>query len=130
MKFNLLISVATLNLVNAVSVFSQETQQTAPSGGFGSLLPMLAFMFVIIYFFMIRPEQKKQKERAEMLKNIKKGDKVLTAAGILGVVGNIKENTVMIKIGENSVVEFTKSAITSVINEKEKPVDNSDKEKK
>ncbi len=130
MKFHLLISAATLNLVNAASVFSQETQQTAPSGGFGSLLPMLAFMFIIIYFFMIRPEQKKQKERAEMLKNIKKGDKVLTAAGILGVVGNIKENTVMIKIGENSVVEFTKSAITSVINEIEKPVDKSDKEKK
>jgi preprotein translocase subunit YajC len=45
-------------------------------------------------------------------------------------VGNIKENTVMIKIGENSIVEFTKSAITSVINEKEKTVDKSEKEKK
>ena len=130
MKFNLIIAIAAFHLANAVSVFSQQTQQTAPSGGFTSLLPMLAFMFIIIYFFMIRPGQKKQKERMEMLKNIKKGDKVLTAAGILGVVGNIKENTVMVKIGENSVVEFTKSAITSVINEKEKTVDKSDKEKK
>lgn len=130
MKFHLLITVIAFHLVNAASVFSQQTQQTAPSGGFGSLLPMLAFMFVIIYFFMIRPEQKKQKERVEMLKNIKKGDKVLTAAGIIGIVGNIKENTVMIKIGENSVVEFTKSAVTSVINEKEKSVDKSEKEKK
>jgi len=130
MKFHLLIAVVAFHLVNAISVFSQQTQQSSPSGGFASLLPMLAFMFVIIYFFMIRPEQKKQKERAEMLKNVKKGDKVLTAAGILGIVGNIKENTVMVKIGENSVVEFTKSAITSVINEKEKPVEKSDKEKK
>ncbi len=130
MKFHLLITVVALHLVNAVSVFSQQTQQTAPSGGFGSLLPMLAFMFVIIYFFMIRPEQKKQKERVEMLKNIKKGDKVLTAAGILGVVGNIKENTVMVKIGENTVVEFTKSAVSTVINDKEKDIEKSDKEKK
>jgi preprotein translocase subunit YajC len=130
MKFHLLISLTFFYLVNAVSAFSQETQQTAPSGGFESLLPMFLIMFVVLYFFMIRPEKKKQNERMEMLKNIKKGDKVLTAAGILGTVGNIKENTVMIKIGENSIVEFTKSAITSVINEKEKTVDKSEKEKK
>ncbi len=130
MKFQLLITVIALHLVNAISVFSQESQQTAPTGGFGSLLPMIAVMFAIIYFFMIRPEQKKQKERLEMLKNIKKGDKVLTSAGILGVVGNIKENTVMVKIGENSVVEFTKSAISAVINENEKSGEKSEKEKK
>lgn len=130
MKYQLFITVIALHLLNAVSIFSQQTQQTAPTGGFGSLLPMIAVMFAIIYFFMIRPEQKKQKERLEMLKNIKKGDKVLTSAGIIGVVGNIKENTVMVKIGENSVVEFTKSAISAVINESEKSVEKNEKEKK
>ncbi|HEX3020347.1 MAG TPA: preprotein translocase subunit YajC [Chitinispirillaceae bacterium] len=130
MKYRTFIASATFYLVNAVTVFSQGTQSTAPTGGFGSLLPMIAVMFAIIYFFMIRPEQKKQKERLEMLKNLKKGDKVLTSAGILGVVGNIKDNTVMVKIGENAVVEFTKSAITSVINENEKTVDKTEKEKK
>jgi preprotein translocase subunit YajC len=74
---------------------------------------------------MIRPEQKKQKERQAMLLGIKKGDRVLTAAGILGTVGAIKENTMMVKIAENTVVEFTKSAVTSVVNKdgSDKPVE-------
>lgn len=130
MKYLHVISSIAIFLVSVASVSAQQSQPASPTGGFGSLLPMIAVMFAIIYFFMIRPEQKKQKERLEMLKNIKKGDKVLTSAGMLGVVGNIKENTVMVKIGENTVVEFTKSAITSVINENEKAVEKTEKEKK
>lgn len=130
MKFLCMFTTVSCFLANAVSVSAQQAPQTAPTGGFGSLLPMIAVMFVVIYFFMIRPEQKKQKERMEMLKNLKKGDKVLTSAGILGVVGNIKDNTVMVKIGENTVVEFTKAAVTTVINETEKSVEKAEKEKK
>lgn len=129
MRYFYPLTLISIFLVNAGTVMAQN-QQAAPSGGFGSLLPMIAVMFAIIYFFMIRPEQKKQKERLEMLKNLKKGDKVLTSAGILGTVGNIKDNTVMVKIGENTVVEFTKSAVTTVINENEKPAEKAEKEKK
>jgi preprotein translocase subunit YajC len=97
--------------------FGQEGSKPAsPSAGLGSLLPMMLVMFAVIYFLMIRPEQKKQKQRQAMLQAIKKGDRVITTAGILGTVGTVKENTVMVKIAENTVVEFTKSAVTSVIN--------------
>jgi preprotein translocase subunit YajC len=65
---------------------------------------------------MIRPEQRKQKERQKMLQNLKKGDKVMTSAGIVGIVGNIKDSTVMIKIADNNtVVEFSKNAVTAVM---------------
>jgi len=90
--------------------------QSSPMGGMGSLLPMMLVMFAVIYFLMIRPEQKKQKQRAAMIQAIKKGDRVLTSAGILGTVGSVKDNTIMVKIAENTVVEFTKSAVTTVIN--------------
>ena len=94
----------------------QSSKPASPSAGLGSLLPMMLIMFAVIYFLMIRPEQKKQKQRQAMLQAIKKGDRVITSAGILGTVGTIKDNTVMVKIAENTIVEFTKSAVTSVIN--------------
>lgn len=109
--------IAAFSLMVPLTIFAQESAP-APQSGTGGLigmLPMMLLMFAIIYFFMIRPEQKKQKERAELLKSVKKGDKVLTAGGIVGVVGNVKETTVMVRIADNTNVEFTKSAITNVI---------------
>jgi preprotein translocase subunit YajC len=121
---------ASVYLSAPFAVFSQQNT-AAPQSGTGGLmgmLPMMILMFVIIYFFMIRPEQKKQKARAELLKNVKKGDKVLTAGGIVGIVGNVKDNTIVVRIADNTNVEFTKSAITSVITEE--PAKSPEKEGK
>ncbi|MBN1577478.1 MAG: preprotein translocase subunit YajC [Chitinispirillaceae bacterium] len=93
-----------------------DSKQASPTAGFGSLLPMMLVMFAVVYFLMIRPEQKKQKQRQAMLQAVKKGDRVLTTAGILGTVGTVKDTTIMVKIAENTVVEFTKSAVTTVVN--------------
>lgn len=103
-------------MLMALPLFAQDKKPVSPMSGMGGLLPMLLFMFIIIYFLMIRPEQKKQKERQKLLGNLKKGDKVMTAAGMYGIVGNVKETTVMVKIADNTVVEFSKSAISAVIN--------------
>lgn len=125
MHFSYMITTALITVGGIGTVLAQE-QQPAPGGGFGGILPMMLVMFVIIYFMMIRPEQKKQKQRQELLKNLKKGDKVLTAGGIIGIVGNVKDNSVMVKVGENTVMEFTKSAVTSVITD-EKTVEKEGK---
>jgi preprotein translocase subunit YajC len=111
---------------------AQEGGQQAPMSGLGSLLPMMLIMFAVVYFLMIRPEQKKQKQRQAMLQAIKKGDRVMTSAGILGTVGSIKDTSIMVKIAENTVVEFTKSAVTTVLNKdgSEKQVEAETKEKK
>jgi preprotein translocase subunit YajC len=107
----------TVLLSSLFIVYGQDKSAPAsPLGSFSSMLPMMAIMFAVVYFLMIRPEQKKQKARQAMLAAVKKGDRVITAAGIIGKVGDVKDTTMMVKIADNTVVEFTKSAITSVIN--------------
>jgi preprotein translocase subunit YajC len=89
-----------------------------PQGLFGgNFLFIMAAMFAIIYFFMIRPEQKKQKERQKMLSALKKGDRVLTIGGLVGVITTVKDSTYFVKSGEGAVLEVTKSAISSQIND-------------
>ncbi|MBD3391524.1 MAG: preprotein translocase subunit YajC [Chitinivibrionales bacterium] len=88
----------------------------SPTSMFGSVLPMMLVMFAIIYFLMIRPEQKKQKQRQKMISEMKKGDKVLTVGGICGSIVSVKGENATVKIAENVTVEVTKSAISSVIN--------------
>ncbi|MEW5746136.1 MAG: preprotein translocase subunit YajC [Nitrospirota bacterium] len=94
----------------------------APQGGgqgggiqgvLGSLLP-LVLIFVVFYFLLIRPQQKKAKEHKQMLDNVKKGDKVVTAGGIYGVVESVGTNTVVLKVAENVKVKFGKGYIAAV----------------
>jgi preprotein translocase subunit YajC len=115
-------------LLSSVSLFAQ-TQTPPKTGGQSpvSMLVMMGVIFAIIYFLMIMPQRKKQKETQNMLSNMKKGDKIVTIGGLLGTVGNVKDTTVMVKIADNTVVEFRKSAIASIINEDK--VDKNDVDK-
>jgi preprotein translocase subunit YajC len=101
----------------AMPVFADGEKKAPAAGGIfnNPMIMMMLFMFVIIWFLMIRPEQKKQKARQKMMQNLKKGDKVLTSAGMIGIVGNVKDSTVMVKIADSTVVEFSKSAISTVL---------------
>jgi len=118
-------------LASSACVFAQGNPAPANKGGFGdpTFIFMMVAMFVIIYFFMLRPQAKKQKETQNMLQNIKKGDKVLTVAGIVGIIGNVKDTTVMVKVADSTVLEFKKAAITAVLNdEKEEKSAANDKD--
>jgi preprotein translocase subunit YajC len=88
-----------------------------PSGAgpspFSMLLPILG-MLLIFYFLMIRPQQKRQKEMQKMLGALKKGDRVLTASGLYGVVSGLRDDVVVLKIADNVKVEMLKSAVTAV----------------
>ena len=79
------------------------------------MVGMFVILGVMFYFLLIRPQQKQRKEHESLLKNLKSGDRVLTTGGILGLVTNVKEKTVMVKIADNVKVEMTKSAITTVL---------------
>lgn len=73
----------------------------APQGGIGmlsSFLPLI-LIFVIFYFLLIRPQQKKAKEHKQMLESLKRGDKVMTNGGILGVIEELDADTVTLKVG-------------------------------
>ncbi len=81
--------------------------------------PILSFVpiiliFVIFYFLLIRPQQKKQKQHAEMISKLKKGDHVVTTGGIYGIISTVKDKTVLVKIDENVKIEVQKNCISYV----------------
>jgi preprotein translocase subunit YajC len=85
---------------------------TAP-GLLGGLLPVAAII-AIFYFLIIRPQNKKQKETQRMLAALKKGDRIVTIGGIHGVIQNVKESSVIVKVDENTKLEFSRSAISGI----------------
>ena len=94
--------------------------QGAQGGGGSSLLGMfLPFLLIImvVYFFMIRPQQKRQKEHQRMLKDLKKGDRVLTTGGMYATVFGFSDdqNKVILKISDEVKMEFLKSAIAQKV---------------
>ena len=76
-------------------------QPQGPGAMFSSFLPLI-LIFVIFYFLLIRPQSKKAKEHKQMLENLKKGDKIMTNGGILGVIEDIDGETLTVKIGVGS----------------------------
>jgi len=71
-------------------------------------------LFVLMYFVLLRPQMKKQKETEKLISSIKTGDRVLAAGGIYGTVANLKEQIVILKIADNVKIEVSRSSITSV----------------
>src|SRR3984885_8670963 len=91
----------------------QPTTQAGPASLVTTLLPF-AFMAVIFYFLLIRPQQKRQKEHQQLLSNLKTGDKVVTSSGIHGLIANVKDTTFLVKIADNVKIEIDKSAVAGV----------------
>ncbi len=103
-------------------MFVTSAWAAAPAAGGGSMITSfipLILIFVIFYFLLIRPQQKKAKEHRQMLDAIKKGDKIMTSGGIYGVVEQVEQNTIMVKIAENVKVKVRKEYIATVRPEKE-----------
>ena len=103
----------------------------APEGGEQN--PIMAFLPIVLiigifYFLILRPQNKKQKETQRMIQALKKGDRVVTIGGIHGVIQTVKENSLILKVDENVKLEFTRSAISSVISQARD--DKEDKEDK
>ena len=88
--------------------------------GFAQLIPLI-LIFVIFYFFLIRPQQKKVKEHKAMVESLKKGDKIVTSGGITGVITRVVDNDkVEVEIADNVIVEIIRgTGIQSLINSQE-----------
>ena len=77
--------------------------------GFAQFIPLI-LIFVIFYFFLIRPQQKKIKDHKQMVENLKRGDKVITSGGIIGTIERVMDNDrAEVAIGENTKVEIVRS---------------------
>lgn len=94
------------------------TPEAGAAGGAGSIVPTLitfGLVFVIFYFLIIRPQNKKQKETKRMLEALKKGDKVVTIGGIHGSIQSLKEDAVVLKVDSNTKLTMSRSAISNVV---------------
>jgi preprotein translocase subunit YajC len=99
--------------------------QAGQGGGLTAFVPII-LMFVIFYFLLIRPQQKKAKSHQEMINNLKKGDRVITSGGIYGLITNIDETTATLEIAEKVRIKVTRSSIAGI--NVEAPVQASKKE--
>ena len=100
--------------MNFIPLLQQEA--AAAQGSSFVTIGMFVLIFVIFYFFIIRPQNKKQKETERMINAIKKGDKVITIGGLHGEVSAVREKTFVIKVEDGSKMEFSRSAISTVVN--------------
>jgi preprotein translocase subunit YajC len=90
------------------------TTQASPEGGGGSdwtLVIFLVLIFALFYFLMIRPQRKRQKAQQQLMQSLKKGDRVLTVGGIYGVIENLNDNSVVLKVESGATIRVTRSSI-------------------
>jgi preprotein translocase subunit YajC len=105
-----------MDLTTATLLLAQATTPTAPNQT-GELIKMagwMVVMFVVFYFLLIRPQQKRQREHADLLKTIKPGDKISCAGGIIAVVLTVKEKTVTVRSADTKL-EVAKSAVGEIL---------------
>ena len=88
-------------------------------GGGWQMWIMLALIFVVMWFFMIRPQRKQQKELQNFRDSLKKGDKVVTVGGIYGTVCEIKEGSVLIEVDNNVKIRVSKQALVKDFTEQQ-----------
>lgn len=103
---------------------SMEGTGGAAQGGTSGILTMLlpfGLIILVFYFLIIRPQSKKQKETKSMLSSLRKNDRVATIGGIRGTITAVKEDTVIVKVNDSIKMEFSKSAISNVLERKESP---------
>lgn len=111
----------------------QAGTQSSTGGSIASIV-MFVLLIAIFYFFLIRPQNKKQKETQKMLDALKKGDKIVTIGGIHGTVFSLKDSSVVVKVDDNTKIEFSRSAIAGLENPPEvskdkKSTENSNEKK-
>lgn len=95
------------------------TAQAAPAAdtaknAIGSQFIFPVVLIIIFYFLLIRPQQRQRKELAARIASLQSGDKVVTSAGLHGIIHTVKEHTTMVKIAEGITVEFDKASITTI----------------
>jgi preprotein translocase subunit YajC len=115
-----------VNLLSALPLLlgAPEAGGGASGGGSGQLVTTFVtfgLVILIFYFLIIRPQNKKNRETKNMLAAIKKGDKVVTAGGIRGTILSVKDQVVMLKVDDNVKLEFSKSAISTVLEQLKEP---------
>lgn len=100
-----------LNFLIAQAATTPAPAAPTPSDSFTQMLPPLAIAFLIMYFLIIRPQQKQQKQHREMINTVKNGEDVITASGIHGKIVDASQDIVSLQIAPNTVIQIDRSQI-------------------
>lgn len=95
-------------------IFLQQQTDGGMTGIVSSLLPFI-LIIAVFYFLILRPQQKRQKERQKLLESVKKGDKIITSGGIHGTVEGLDDTTVLVKISDNTKIKVERNAVTTIV---------------
>ena len=102
-------------ILSSVLLMAGSGQQAPQGGAAGGILGFLPFIliFAVLYFLMIRPQAKRQKEQQKMLTELKQGDEIVTIGGVHGTIAGIREqdNTLIVKVSDNSKITIDRSAV-------------------
>lgn len=90
-------------------------QQSAPPGAGMTQILFLGLMFAAMYFLMIAPQRKKQKQHEAMLKALQAGDEIITSGGLYGQVVSVKEDRLIVRIAENTRIELGRGFVSAVV---------------
>lgn len=105
-------------MIQNISILLAQAAPAAGSEGqahpLSSFVPLIALL-VIFYFLIIRPQQKRQREHNAVIAAAKTGDEVVMNSGIHGIISNVKEKTVIVKVADNVKIEFDKAAIAQIV---------------
>jgi len=102
-------------------------REGAKPAGIEQMLVPMVLIFGIFYFMLIRPQQRKDKERRAMIEQAKSGDRILFSGGILGTITNVKDHTFVVKIADNVKIEIARGAVSKVLEKDEKAVAEDEK---
>ncbi len=115
-----------MNIAYAMGMGGEAAQ--GGSGGFASFIPLI-LMFVIFYFLLIRPQQKKSKEHKQMIENLKTGDRIVTSGGLHGRITGVAESALTVEIAEKVRVKVNRGSVSAIMQTGSPPAP-SKKEKK
>ena len=105
-------------MLNQLLLFMAPAGQEGGSGLVANIV-LFGSIILIFYFMIIRPQQKRQKERQQMVESMKKGDKVITAGGIHGTIVGVEDKTVLIQIADNVKIKVERSTVGNILKEGE-----------
>jgi preprotein translocase subunit YajC len=109
-----------MSVAYAADVAFAASAPPGGAGGTGAVLTQVVFfaaIFAIFYFLLIRPQQKQRRERDDMLRALKRGDRVVTSSGLHGTVTGINEHTVTLRVADQVKLEFDRVAIGRIVTE-------------
>jgi preprotein translocase subunit YajC len=97
-----------------------DAAATGATGGFGSIW-FIVILFVLMYVILILPQRRQEKKHKKMISELSRGDKVMTAAGIIGKIVSIQNDRIRISTGDKTELDITKNAVSAVLNKSEQP---------